>query len=222
MAAEKDQLVKTPVNSHPIDLDKYDDPFHGGDQYHPHRKYVKWCGCATAIILILVVIVLVLIFTLFWAKSPVLKLNSMRIEGLNGVNWKNVTPETNLTIYADVSVKNRNMASFKYQEAEASLFYEGNLIGEASIPPGSVGARRTKRVNATIDVLVKNLLDVERFKEDFIDGFMMMNSYTRVYGRVKIFNIFKKSVKLTSNCTMNVNFTTHMIQAQDCKRLITI
>lgn len=219
--AEKNQSVEqlTP-RSVPIDLHKYDDPFH--KEEHPHRKYVKCCGCITALTLISAVIVLVLIFTLFWAKSPVLRLNSIRIEGLQEINWKNVTPNTNLTIYAQVSVKNRNLATFKYRETSTYLFYERNLVGEAWTPPGSVGAKKTEKVNATIDVMVKNMLDVPKLKDDFIAGFMLMNTYTRINGRVKIFNVVKKSVVLKTNCTMKVNFTSYVIQAHTCKRQITI
>lgn len=220
MAEKNQQIEQVTPRSIPIDLEKYDDPFH--KEEHPHRKYVKCCGCITALTLVSAVIVLVLIFTLFWAKSPVLRLNSIRIEGLQKINWKNVTPNTNLTIYAQVSVKNRNMANFKYQETSTFLFYEKNLVGEVWTPPGSVGAKKTEKVNATIDVMVKNMLDVPRLKDDFIAGFMLMNTYTRLHGRVKIFNVVKKSIVLKTNCTMKVNFTSYVIQAHTCKRQITI
>ncbi|KAL3498919.1 hypothetical protein ACH5RR_041651 [Cinchona calisaya] len=189
---------------------------------HRHRKCVVCCGCATALILITIVTSLVLIFTVFGAKSPKLRVNSLNIEGLDRVNWTDIRPNTNVTILADVSVKNPNMASFHFNSASTMLLYDGNVIGGAETPGTNAKAGRTLRLNVTIDVMLAKILNVSQLQADYHSGILPMNSYTRISGKVKIWNVIKMGVVLRTNCTMIVNVTSYTIKHQDCKRKVTI
>ncbi|MCD7449588.1 hypothetical protein HAX54_000653 [Datura stramonium] len=55
-----------------------------------------------------------------------------------------------LTVSADVSVKNPNSISFKFNEATTNLFYDDVVVGEALTPPGTVNAQRTLRINMSV------------------------------------------------------------------------
>ncbi|KAL3499290.1 hypothetical protein ACH5RR_038383 [Cinchona calisaya] len=209
------------VTSHRIDIDK-DEHLPKELKPHRHRKYVMCCGCITALILIVVVVVCVLIFTVFGARSPKLRLNSLKIEGFDRVNWTDIRPNTNLTILADVSVKNPNIASFKFKNASTTLYYDGNVIGEAKMPGANAKAGRTLRLNVTMDVMLAKVLNVSRLKADYLAGILPMSSYTRMSGRVKILSLVKMGVVLKTNCSMIVNATSYNIQYQDCKRKVTL
>lgn len=189
---------------------------------HRHRKYVMCCGCMTALILIVLVLSLVLIFTVFSAKSPKLRLNALEIEGLDRVNWTDIRPNTNLSIIADVSVKNPNMASFQFSNATTILYYDGIVVGGANTPGTNAKAGRTFRLNVTIDVMLAKVMNVSRLQADYLSGILPMNSYTRISGKVKIWNIIKMGVVLRTNCTMIANVTSYTIRHQDCRRKVNI
>ncbi|RVX04055.1 Late embryogenesis abundant protein [Vitis vinifera] len=175
----------------------------------PPRKYIKCCGCITALILIQAVILLVLAFTIFRVKDPVIKMNGMRIGPLE------LEDSTNLTLVADVSVKNPNVASFIFSNATTSITYNGTMIGQARTPPGKAKARRTLRMNVTVEIIPEKIMAVTRLLSSRA---INISSYTRIAGRVKIIKIIKKNVVVKLNCTMMVNLTSREIQGQSCKR----
>ncbi|KAL6986329.1 hypothetical protein U1Q18_019696 [Sarracenia purpurea var. burkii] len=192
---------------------------------HQHRpkNCVKCCGCIAALILIQAVIVLVLIFTVFHVKDPVLKMNSVKIQGLDLINGATLRPGANLTVTADVSVKNPNIASFKFSNATTTtVYYDGVVVGEGRNPPGVAKARRTLRRNVTIDVMLERILVVPRLRSDLSFGALNISSFTSVSGRVKILKIFKKHVVVKMNCTMTVNVTSQAIQDQNCRPSVSI
>ncbi|CAL5360139.1 unnamed protein product [Camellia sinensis] len=182
---------------------------------HRSLKFIKCCGCIVALVLILSVTLLVLIFTVLKVKEPEMKMNSMMVQGLDRVN-----PTTNLTVIVDVSVKNPNVASFKFTNSTTSIYYGGMVVGEGRNPPGIAKARRTLRMNVTIDVILEKVVGVERFSSDWSSRTLLMSSYTMVDGRVKIIGVFKKHVVVKMNCTMTVNITSRGIQDQNCKHSV--
>ncbi|CAI9755479.1 unnamed protein product [Fraxinus pennsylvanica] len=153
-------------------------------RHHHHRKCLKCCGCITAIFLILVMIILVLVFTVFRVKDPVIKMNSVKIQGFDALlRTNNPRPAINLTVEADVSVKNPNVASFKFSNATTSLYYDGGVIGEARIPASQAKARRTLDLNVSIDVMVDKILLVPRIGSDLASGTLPISSYTKISGK---------------------------------------
>ncbi|XP_057462195.1 uncharacterized protein LOC130752439 [Actinidia eriantha] len=185
---------------------------------HLRKSYVKCCGCAAALVLILAVVVLILIFTVFHVKGPVLRMNSVNIDGLD---LSNLNSGGNLTVTADVSVKNPNVASFKFTDATTTTIYYGVVaVGEGRTPAGVARAGRTLRLNMTIDVMLGKLLGVPRFTSDLSLGVLNMSSYTSVRGRVKIMKLIKKHVTVRMNCTMTVNATSNAIQNQKCRSTV--
>lgn len=183
------------------------------------KRCIKCCGFITAFLLLQAVVVIVLIFTVFKVKDPVIRLNGVTIDKLE-LNGTTPKPGSNMTLTADVSVKNPNYATFKYQNTSTSLFYHGMLVGEAHTLPGKSKARRTLRMNVTIDFIMDKLLSNPMLKSDVGSGLLPMTSYTRVAGRVNMLNIFKKHVVVKMNCTIAANITAKTIQDQDCKKKV--
>ncbi|KAF3439952.1 hypothetical protein FNV43_RR18230 [Rhamnella rubrinervis] len=184
------------------------------------RRFIKCCGSLLALIVILAVVVVILIFTVFRVKDPVIRMNKITIIKLELVNNTIPKPGTNITITADVSVKNPNVASFKFSNTTSTLYYHGTVVGEGRGPPGQSKARRTTRMNITVDIITDRMLSNPNLQSDIGSGLLSMNSYSKVPGRVKILNVIKKHVVVTMNCTMSVNITSQAIQQQKCKRKV--
>ncbi|KAL4586112.1 hypothetical protein LXL04_010743 [Taraxacum kok-saghyz] len=186
------------------------------------RKYVWWSSSIVGAIILLAVVVVILIFTIFKIKEPEIKMNNVIVNNLTFMNNIIPQPGTNISLTADISVKNPNFASFRYKNTTTSLYYREMLIGVARGPPGQSKARRTTRMNITMDIMVDKLLENPNLRSDIGTGLLNMSSYTIVGGRVKLLTVIKKHVTVSMNCTMKVNIISRTIEDQKCKRKVKI
>lgn len=183
------------------------------------RRCIKCWGCIAATILIQAAVVIILVFTVFRVKDPVIKLNGFTVDKLELINGTTTPgPGVNMSLTADVSVKNPNFASFRYKNTTTTLFYSGTVIGEARGPPGQAKARRTMKMNVTIEIILDSLMSNPSLLTDISSGILPMNTYSSVPGRVKMLKIIKKHVVVKMNCSVTVNITSRSIQEQKCKR----
>ncbi|KAK4435415.1 hypothetical protein Salat_0704900 [Sesamum alatum] len=189
-----------------------------------HGKCIKCCGCSAAVLLILATMIIILMFTILRVKDPVLEMNSVKIDGLSLLyrNAAGFHPGLNLTFAADVSIKNPNVASFKFDNTTTFVYYDGAVVGEVKSPGGQARARRTLGMNVTIDVAVDKVLEVGRFKSDFDAGIFPLSTYTRISGKVRITDMIKRSVVVKMNCTMNVNMSSQGVQDRICRRRVSL
>ncbi|KAL5792322.1 hypothetical protein ACOSP7_000916 [Xanthoceras sorbifolium] len=186
------------------------------------RTCIKCCGCVTALLLIIAIVIVILIFTVFRVKDPKIKLNGFTVTRLELINGTVPKPGVNMSLIADVSVKNPNVASFKYRNTTTNLYYRSMLVGEARGPPGRARARRTLRMNITVDVITDRLLSNPNLTTDAASGLLNMDSYSRIGGRVNILNIFKRHVTVRMNCSLTINISSQAIEEQKCKRKVDI
>ncbi|KAI3468675.1 hypothetical protein Pfo_025338 [Paulownia fortunei] len=222
MAEKKEQVKPLAPAAHPIDIDEHH-AFPVEFTTRPYQKCIKCCGCSAAILLILVMIVLTLMLTVFRVKDPFMTMNSVKIDGLDIFNSSTISPQgLNLTVVADVSIKNPNVASFKFDSTTTNVYYNGSVVGEVRTPSGQARARRTLRMNVSVDVMVDEILEVARFKSDLVAGILPLSTYTRISGKVKITDVIRRSVVVKMNCTMNVNISSQAIQDRNCRRRISL
>ncbi|BAT73028.1 hypothetical protein LR48_Vigan11g018600 [Vigna angularis] len=175
------------------------------------RKFIQCCGCATAIVVLLVIIVLVLGFTVYNVKDPQVRTNGITL--ISGTFANGSTD--NVTILADISVKNPNAFTFRFGNARTDVYYNGEEIGNGESPPGKAKPRRTIRVNTTMEIIAKKLLAIPNLDTDLKDQALNISSYTRIDGKVKILNIFSRKVVVEMNCTITYNITTGSIKNGD-------
>ncbi|KAI3822265.1 hypothetical protein L1987_09853 [Smallanthus sonchifolius] len=187
------------------------------------RNRTVCCGIITAVILIISVVMLVLGFTVLHVKNPKINMNSVLIIGLDRVNATELLiGNANLTVVADVSVKNTNVAAFRFEKSNSSLLYHDTVVGVADIPGGVAKARRTMRLNVTFEVMVAEITGNQWFRSDMTAGILPVESYTEIEGRVKILNIIKRKVTVTMNCSIAVGVASQQIVNQDCKKHVSI
>ncbi|XP_077210471.1 late embryogenesis abundant protein At1g64065-like [Tasmannia lanceolata] len=183
-----------------------------------NRRCIICCGCCTAVLVILGIVILVLALTVFRVRDPEMTMNSVKIDQLTF--RLDTPPALNMTIMANISVKNPNAASFKFGNSTTFLSYRGTTVGEARIPAGKASARRTLHMNVTVDVLADKLLGVANLYSDIASGALPVSSYSKIGGRVNLLNIFKRHVTVMMNCTMTVSVSNQAIQDQKCNQRV--
>ncbi|TQE08490.1 hypothetical protein C1H46_005965 [Malus baccata] len=217
MASPKEQVKPlAPANSHYLRSDEEEVA-----SLHiklRQRKYVHCCGCVSAVFLIIAVTAIVLGFTVFHVKDPMIKMNEVTVQRLEFANG-NLRTDINITLLADVSVKNPNVASFKYSNATTLVYYSRTEVGEGKTPAGVAKARRTSRINVTVDIVPGKILGVPGLMREVASGELNMTTYTRIQGKVKVV-LVKKNVVVELNCTVRYNFSSREIQGEDCKRRV--
>ncbi|XP_043718104.1 uncharacterized protein LOC122666058 [Telopea speciosissima] len=115
---------------------------------------------------------------------------------------------------ADMSVKNPNIASFKFNPGTTILYYYGSEIGQANNPAGNAQAKKTMQMYLTINLYIEADSStpgkLQHLTNDLSSGEMSLNSYTVLNGRVNVLNIFKKNIEIKMNCTMTVVISSTM------------
>lgn len=186
------------------------------------RRCIQCCGCTSAVIVIGGLILLVLFLTVFKVKDPKITLNYVTIRGLQGVNPSNPLPNTNLTLIADVSVKNPNIASFNFKNATTEIYYENVLIGEAQIPEGNAKAKKTFEMKVDIDFMLEKISGVPRLAGDLRTGSLLLITKTSIRGRVEIIDIVKKTIGVKMDCSSTVVIADQTVQDQKCTKYVKI
>ncbi|KAL1546386.1 hypothetical protein AAHA92_22988 [Salvia divinorum] len=180
------------------------------------RYLLRCCSCAGASLFFVAILAVTLAFTVFRVRGPVFRLNgsTAKLDLINGTHLPR--PGSNATIRADVSVKNRNFASFRHGSSTSPVYYRGAAIGEARAPAGNMPARRTARMNVTVEIVMDRVLAQPDFGSDVKAGRATMSWRARVGGRMK-FLFIKKHVTMKMNCTATVDVTKMEVAEYNCK-----
>ncbi|GKV27009.1 hypothetical protein SLEP1_g36219 [Rubroshorea leprosula] len=181
-------------------------------KHHSRKRFILCCGCLAALLLILVVVILVLIFTVFQIEEPMIRMNSVTVQTMEEFPNGTLRTDVNVTLLADVSVKNPNAASFRIANTTTKIYYGSVVVGEAGQIEGVAKARRTLRRNVTVDIVPDKLRTVPRFKTDFTSKALNIISITGIAGKVKILGILKKNIVVKVNCTMTFNVSSRTFQ----------
>ncbi|KAK1356446.1 Immunoglobulin-like fold containing protein [Heracleum sosnowskyi] len=225
MVEYKEQERPLASHSHPITIPNDTSMLPSTDDVEKtrlRRRCVKCCGCTSAVIVIAAIILLVLFSTVFKAKDPKINLNYVTIRGLQGVNPLNLVPNTNLTIIADVSVKNPNIASFKFKNATTDIYYENVLIGEAHIPEGNAKAKKTFEMKINLDFMLQKIVGVPRLVGDLTTGSLLLTTTTSIRGRVEIIDIIRKTVGVKMDCSSTVIIADQTVQNHKCTKYVKV
>ncbi|KAL4309865.1 hypothetical protein GQ457_01G032820 [Hibiscus cannabinus] len=188
------------------------------------RKPCK-CRCLTVVslllglLLLISIVVLILAFTVFKAKQPKAKLLSAELDGISPrISFPVVNIQLNITLDLKLLVENPNHASFKHGPGKSSLSYRGKQFGEAEIPPGNIPATGSStfssRLVLEVDEVVSN---ITALVGDVMEGNLVVDSRTRIPGRVTILKLFKKHAVVTSECQFTIAVLALKIQTQKCK-----
>ncbi|KAL6337795.1 hypothetical protein AAG906_039762 [Vitis piasezkii] len=178
------------------------------------RRLTKAICITVGIVLLVVVVVMVILgFTVFKAKDPVITVGSVSLKDLDF----SLTPlNINASLDVNVSVRNPNRVGFRYNNASALLNYDGGLVGEAPIPAGRIGARKTTGMNIVISLMADRLLLNPQLYSDVLSGSLPLSTYTRISGKVSVLFV-KIKVVSTSTCNMTVDVKNGTLKDTVCQ-----
>ncbi|XP_051225901.1 uncharacterized protein [Lolium perenne] len=187
------------------------------------RRALCWCGCCVTSVAVVGIVVLVLALTVFKVKDPVFSMNRVTLEDVDGdlLGADGTRPvSVNATLSADVSIKNPNVASFRYGRSETDFYYGGETVGVAYAPAGEVGAGRTARMNVTLDALADRISPHVSFMDLVFGREYDLTSYTEISGRVSVLGIYKRDLHIKVNCSITLEvsgaFSSVESKTMDC------
>ncbi|MQL99046.1 hypothetical protein Taro_031761 [Colocasia esculenta] len=227
MAEEKEQvmpLANSAATVYPaVPLDEEGaDRWRSGEYLRKRRCFLFCCGCCSALVVVLGLVLLVLALTVFRVKDPQLIMNSIHVDGIShGERAPGGSVSVNMTLTADVDVKNPNVASYKFQDSTTEFYYRGETVGVAYVPGGEVKAGRTARMNATVHVMTDRV--AARLSDNMTwDSWLRaagretvnLTSHTEISGRVNLFGVFRRDLDVFLNCSMTLDLS---LDSQDVK-----
>ncbi|KAE8683872.1 Detected protein of unknown function [Hibiscus syriacus] len=166
------------------------------------RTFLLCSGCIAVLFLILAIIVIVLSLTIFRILDPMIRLNSITIQSPEVSTKRILSTGVNLTLLTDVSVKNPNEATFKFDNGTMTVYYRGRVVGEGTRFQGKAKPGSTLRRNVTVEIDPDNFLTDPDFVIDIIGSKgLNISSYTRISGRINIMNIIKRNLLVKFNCS---------------------
>lgn len=196
---------------------KEGDPVRGAD-LHARKRKRRRCICISTIIILAAVVLLIIIlaFTVFKAKRPVTNINSLSLKDFDlNLDVIRLRVSLNVTLDANISVKNPNKVGFKYRNSSAIVRYRGMVVAEAPIPGGKIDADKTTTMKLTITVLADRLLSSPNLYSDIISGTLPLTTSTRIAGKVRII-FFNVGVVSSTTCDLNVDVSSRSIRNQTC------
>ncbi|KAH6789251.1 hypothetical protein C2S51_004257 [Perilla frutescens var. frutescens] len=179
------------------------------------NRCIKCCGYYTAaVLLILATIAVILAVTVFVLGGPIIRVGNITVGSLH-----KLLSRSNVTLNAEVLVRNPNFASIDYGNMTTTLFYRGVVVGQSRAPPGTARARRTVTINAAVDIMTDRVLSQPDLDADMLSGVVNVSSYTRVGGKINL-GIFEKQMTMKMSCNVSINVTSKAIQHHKCRRKI--
>ncbi|PSS03993.1 Late embryogenesis abundant protein [Actinidia chinensis var. chinensis] len=157
-----------------------------------------------------IIVIMVFALVIMRAKSPKVKISSAAIEGL-----KVDSSSYNMTLVANLKIKNRNFGNYKYERTTVNVTHGGVLVGEGVIWKGTAKARDTKEVGINVIVSSNGLTGNS--------GVLLLDVEAKLRGKVHLMKMMGMEIILVKkrkgaelDCTMEVNLNNGQIQNMDC------
>ncbi len=191
------------------------------------------CLWATIAVVVLVATVATILgFTVFKAKDPTLQVNAISLEGFHlasspfPASGGGGSPSFNLSLSMRIAitVRNPNKESFKYNSnSSATLFYDGDEVGQTLIPPGTLIAESTVFFSLILDVEaaadLSALLGDNEDPPNYINtGLLPMKATTQLSGSATIFRVFKHYGISSTDCNITIFIANATIESFSCNQ----
>ncbi|KAG6633997.1 late embryogenesis abundant protein At1g64065-like [Carya illinoinensis] len=162
-------------------------------------------------------IIQTLIFTLIVmrVRTPKVRLGTVTFPNL--VTGTQLIPYFDLTMMAQIKVKNRNFGPYKFESTNATFSFQGVTVGHVLIPEGKAGFLSTEKVSVTLNMSSNAL---PRFNgslgSELGAGVLTLNGQAKLSGKVTLMLIIKKKKSAQMNCTLAINLSAKAIQDLNC------
>ncbi|KAL7183707.1 hypothetical protein ACSBR2_025982 [Camellia fascicularis] len=159
-----------------------------------------------------IVIGIVIGLTIMKVKNPKFRVRSATFETFNVA-----TSSFNMTMNAELGVKNPNFGPYKYRNTTVEFYYGVTLVGTAIVPKSKAGLLKTKKFNVAVNLIAPPSLQSDtKLASDISFGLLPLSSQSKLSGKVELMLIMKKKKSTQMSCTMNVNIKTQQLHDVMC------
>ncbi|KAF3320360.1 Late embryogenesis abundant protein [Carex littledalei] len=170
-------------------------------------------------LLLLTLLLLILGFTVLRPRHATTIVNSVRLSGLDAsIESPSLSLSLNLTLTLDITANNPNHASFRFGQGSAQMYYQGQLVGLAEIPPGEAKAEGS--VNCVVDLTVMAGRLASKYSAAYADvvaGSMDFTTETEIPGRVTVLGVLKHHMVSYTTCQVVIGLTSKTLESSDCR-----
>ncbi|KAJ3685681.1 hypothetical protein LUZ61_014845 [Rhynchospora tenuis] len=189
-------------------------------KHHSHTAFSprRCLLISISLLLFLTLLLLILGLTVLRPRHATTIVNSVRISGLEAtLKSPSLSLSLNLTLSLDITSHNPNHASFRYDEGSARMYYRGQLVGLAKIPPGEVEAEGSVNCIVDLTVMAGRLASDSAAYGDVIAGSMDFTTETEIPGRVTVLGVFKHHMVSYTSCEVVVGVRSRTVENSDCR-----
>uniref|UniRef100_A0A5B7BQ05 Late embryogenesis abundant protein LEA-2 subgroup domain-containing protein n=1 Tax=Davidia involucrata TaxID=16924 RepID=A0A5B7BQ05_DAVIN len=172
------------------------------------KKRMKCLVYVVAFAVFQTAIITLFALTVMKVKTPKFRVRSATIENFDIPTTSN--PSFNITMNAELGVKNTNFGHYKFDNSTITFLYMGTPVGSANILKARAKARSTKKFNVTVELRSGEL------GNDFNSGVLPLTSQSTLRGKVELMKVMKKKKSTNMNCTMEINISTRQLQNVKC------
>ncbi|EPS74475.1 hypothetical protein M569_00286, partial [Genlisea aurea] len=165
-------------------------------------------GCATTLLF------LAAAAYLFWPYDPSISVVRLHLDRLRFHRLPKFSVD--LTLDVTLRVWNGDFYSLSYDSLVVGVGYRGRRLGFVTSSNGSVAARATSYLNATVELdHVQILSDVILLIEDLAKGAVALDTESEITGKLGLF-LFDLPIKTRVECEVVVNTRNQSITKQSC------
>ncbi|CAA7046183.1 unnamed protein product [Microthlaspi erraticum] len=187
------------------------------------KRRSKRCVCCTVsgviitVLVLLFLIALTLALTVYKPKDPIIRIQSATVEGVSSRISLPFDVHLNFTLTLQVLVENRNRISFKHETGKTLVVYREKQVGDVDLPSGTFPARGSSILPCRLTLQIdKFVADLSGIMQDVLDRKIVLETKTKVPGKVKLLGIFNKHLVAISDCRITMDFPSMKVQKQEC------
>lgn len=147
-------------------------------------------------------------------RNPDVKIASVTVKKL--VHGNTSSPFFNITLTAQITVKNTNFGNFKFQNTTGRIYYGSEVVGKLNIPEGRAGARAEEKINVTADLKYHGGSGIKNLSSDINSGLLELISLAKLSGRVRLLKIMEKTRTPEMNCTIILDLNRDAVDNLAC------
>ncbi|KAI9108385.1 hypothetical protein K1719_020576 [Acacia pycnantha] len=181
-----------------------------------HEKRSNKCFVfLLAAFVILCAITLVFASLVLRVKRPLLQFESVSVNHLSHTTLQS-SPSFNLTMVAQISVKNPNLGRFEYGNSSVKVLYGGSIVGDRELQSGRVKGRENRAINVSLNLRWDHVLSSGNLSSEILSRDFNLTAYTKLTGYVRLLKFFDKKRSTEMACLMRLNLTSNSVQNLQC------
>lgn len=193
----------------------------GQSSIRGRRCLVLLLAAPLLLLFFLSAIALVLSLTLLKPRDPTTRVVSATLSGISP--RVALTPvlkvELNVTLNLVLLVHNPNHFDFRHGPGKSIVLYRGRQVGEADLLSGEIPGRKSAEMPCRLMLEVDRVVaeDMAPLVRDVLRGEVVVESRTRIPGRVRLWKVLKRHAVATSECQYTIRVPAMRIRSQECE-----